>query len=77
MSKFQESLAKAVGKPGHPLKMGVILTELPEEEARDIHEALRDMSIPSAQISRALKMMGISCSERAIANWRTAHVAVQ
>jgi hypothetical protein len=40
----------------------------------DVLAALRDLTIPPAQIARALTAMGHEVSEGAVRNWRRKHV---
>lgn len=75
-SEFGKRLHEAIGKPGHPLKVDAILDTLPDDEKTDILDALRTLTIPGAQIARALNLMGIECSERAVFNLRRKHVAL-
>jgi len=70
---FSDALNAAKGNPGHPLRVKAILEECGAAK-KDVLMALHDLSIPPAQIARALTSMGYEVSEGAVRNWRRKHV---
>lgn len=70
MADFNAALSAAAGNPGHPPRMKVILELLTADEQAQVEAAVADLSIPPAQIARALTAMGHDISEGAVRTWR-------
>ena len=70
---FGAALNAAKGHSGQPLRVNAILEECGKAR-EDVLAALHDLTIPPAQIARALTAMGHEVSEGAVRNWRRKHV---
>lgn len=72
--KFTEALNESSRSIGLVSQVELALAKLEGDELDQVNAALRDRSLPGAQVARALKAWGFPVSAASVTSWRGNHL---
>ena len=68
--KFADALAVETDRPGPKCRTGILLEELPKDDAADLRAALADPTVAGSMIARALTKLGHPMQAQSIVRHR-------